>query len=895
MHAFTGLFLSPAAQGSGSNRASRRPGLALLAGVALLPLSAPALAAAQEGAPGAPVPAPTTSDAAQDAKGDVATTGTGPAATAEADDGVENIVVTATKRETNLQSTPIAISVVSNQLIKDRHVQSLYDLADGGVPSLRVATFEARQSALTIGIRGIVPLDANQPAREQGVGIYIDGVYLGRQHGLNAALFDVERIEILKGPQGTLFGRNTEGGALNIVSRAPTGELGGRITAGVGNYGAYTGEAHVNLPAIAGIAIKIDAVKQYQGATTKNPLAGQTGWNYYDRQGLRLAARWKPTASLTDDFSFDIARDKNSPFYSQLLNYNPNGCVAGTQAAVPGCFLPGTKYTNPTGTVKPLLPGVVVNGRTRMKVADIGVPQQPSVDDTHGFTNSLRWKASSEIELRAITAWRSVKATQWDNSAGAHRVPIVAPGCTGSACSFSRYSLADLKQSQFSQELQAVGTISSVDYVAGLYYFNEHVRDDAATPNSNAIAGYTTGGQTTGYSYVILDPCTGSAGFGSQPGCRSIDRASQVASKSYAAYGQATWNATDAIHLAVGARYTHDEKKGQLVLSRNIVYADTPFARSIYAKTLNFAVNSGAAATNGYQPLDKSWNRFNPMVTLAFDATQDLHFYAKYSTGYRAGGASSRTANYQPFNPEDVKAWEVGMKSDFWRHRGRLNLAAYVMDRKNSQVDISSIQPTATGNFNNLVTINAPGTTKIRGIEADLILHPVEGLSLSASYAYTYTRIPPVLITATAGGVSSQVLQNFYIVFTPRNAASGAIDYSLPVGGGGADLRFHLDANYSQATQAFDQFATKNDASFIVNARVGLVDIPVSGGNQKLALSVWARNLFDKQYVYRRDPSNSLPGAPTTSVTTGSINNILGDYGNFNAPRTFGVEGTITF
>ena len=158
--------------------------------------------------------------------------------------GLTDIVVTATKRETNLQKTPIAISVMGNEDIKKRHVQSLYDLADGGVPSLRVATFEARQSALTIGIRGIVPLDANQPAREQGVGIYIDGVYLGRQHGLNAGLFDIERIEVLKGPQGTLFGRNTEGGALSIVAKAPSGEFGGRINGGFGNYGAYTGDLH---------------------------------------------------------------------------------------------------------------------------------------------------------------------------------------------------------------------------------------------------------------------------------------------------------------------------------------------------------------------------------------------------------------------------------------------------------------------------------------------------------------------------------------------------------------------------------------------------------------------------------------------------------------------------
>lgn len=795
-------------------------------------------------------------------------------------DGLGEIVVTAQKRETNLQQTPISINVLSEAALKDRHVQSLYDLADGAVPSLRVATFEARQSALTVGIRGIVPLDANQPAREQGVGIYVDGVYLGRQHGLNAALFDVERVEVLKGPQGTLFGRNTEGGALSIVTKAPSGVFGGRATAGISNYGGYNAELHLDLPEYKNFAVKLDGVLQHQDATTKNPLAGQTGWNYFDRHGVRAAVRWQPVDGITNDFSYDNGYDANTPFYSQLLNYNPNGCVAGTQAAVPGCYLPGTGYTNLTGTVKPLMPGVVVNGTSRMKTADIGVPQQPSVDKTHGFTNSFKWNFGPSLEIRSITAWRGVTATQWDNSGGAHRVPVVnlTASCTATApCAFSRYSLADLYQHQFSQEFQAVGTIDRIDYVAGLYYFNEHVSDDAATPNSNGAVAIVNGsGQVTGANFVVLDPCTGSGGFGSLRNCRSIDRASEVWSKSYAAYGQVTWNATDALHLTVGGRYTHDKKRGVLHFSRNV----------------NYDVNTTAATNAGYKPLDKSWDRFDPMVTLAYDVSDAVHVYAKYATGYRAGGASSRTANYQAFNPEDVKSYEIGLKSDFWDHRGRFNIAGYIMDRQDSQVDISSIQPFNGSNFNNLVTINAPGTTKIRGIEAELTLRPVTGLTLNASYAYTYTKIPPVLISATAGGATSNVYQNFYIVFTPRNAASGSIDYETPVGG--AKLRFHFDGNYAQATQAFDQFATKNDASLIFNGRISLAEIPVAEG-RTMSLSVWARNLFDEQYVYRRDPSNSLPGAPSSSVTTGNINNVLGDYGNFNAPRTFGGELSIKF
>ncbi|HEX7782792.1 MAG TPA: TonB-dependent receptor [Sphingobium sp.] len=833
------------------NRLSR---VILLAGSALASASAP-IAFAQEKAPEA---------AASEAAGDA---------------GLDEIVVTATKRETNLQQTPIAMAVLGTESLKDRHVQSLYDLADGAVPSLRIATFEARQSALTIGIRGIVPLDANQPAREQGVGIYVDGVYLGRQHGLNASLFDVERVEVLKGPQGTLFGRNTEGGALSVVSKAPTGEWGGRIEAGFGNYGAHTGGIHVNLPEVAGFSIKLDGVIQHQDETTKNPLEGQAGWNYYNRKGVRAAVRWQPTSTITNDFSYDVAKDENTPFYSQLLNYNPNGCVAGPVSNAPGCQLPGINYTALSGTVRSVLPGVVIDGQTRMKTADIGVPQQVSVDKTHGFTNTLRWKASPEIELRSITAWRGVDVEQWDNSGGAHRPPVVnlTAACTQAApCGFSRYSLAGLRQRQFSQELQAVGTVGSVDYVAGLFYFNEHVSDDAATPNSNGIYLNALGQPV----YTILNACTGSGGFGSLRGCRSTDRASEVWSKSYAAYGQATWNATDQLHFTVGARYTQDKKRGELHLFRNLNY-DLP-------------ANAAAVAANGYAPLDEKWHRFNPMATIAYDVSNDVHVYAKYATGYRAGGASSRTANYQAFNPEDVKSYEVGMKTDFWDHRARFNLAGYIMDRKDSQIDISFIQFAGGSSVNVLRTINAQGTTKIRGVEADLTVQPVDGLTLNASYAYTYTKIPLVPITFTAGGATSApFLQQFYIPFTPRNAGSGSVDYQLPVGNGAA-VKFHIDGNYSQATQAFDQFATKADASLIFNGRISLADIDVGYG-RTLTLSAWGRNLFDEQYVFRRDPSNSLPGAPTSNLTTGSIGNVIGDYGNFNAPRTFGLDASVKF
>src|SRR6185369_6297205 len=221
----------------------------------------------------------------------------------------------------NLQQTPIAISVANAQALQDRHVQSLFNLADGSIPSLRVATFEARQSALTVGIRGIVPYDQNQTARDNGVSVYLDGIALGKTQGLNAALFDVERIEVLKGPQGTLFGRNTEGGAVSIITRAPSGTFGVKATASYGNYGAYRAEAHIDLPAWNDVSFKFDGLLSKRDGTVTNPTtSGQPDFNSYDKRGAHAQIRWRPSDDFTADYAADVAVDATTPYFVQLLS-----------------------------------------------------------------------------------------------------------------------------------------------------------------------------------------------------------------------------------------------------------------------------------------------------------------------------------------------------------------------------------------------------------------------------------------------------------------------------------------------------------------------------------------------------------------------------------------------
>ena len=181
----------------------------------------------------------------------------------------------------------------------------------------------------------------------------------------------------------------------SIITKAPTGVFGGSITGGVGNFGAYNSALHLNLPEYQHISIKLDGVIEHQNATVSNPLGGQTGWNYFNRYGGRIAARWTPVDNFTADIAYDTGVDQNTPFFSQLVNYNPNGKVVGQYDSITSKLVaPGS----PSGTstvcsscIAPLSPLVQVH-TDRQTSAEIGVPQQPSLDKTDGAMASLKYE-----------------------------------------------------------------------------------------------------------------------------------------------------------------------------------------------------------------------------------------------------------------------------------------------------------------------------------------------------------------------------------------------------------------------------------------------------------------------------------------------------------------------
>jgi iron complex outermembrane recepter protein len=386
----------------------------------------------------------------------------------------------------------------------------------------------------------------------------------------------------------------------------------------------------------------------------------------------------------------------------------------------------------------------------------------------------------------------------------------------------------------------------------GLYYFNEHAEEVAANPNTNQWVTNTT---TGAIGYTIRDASLW------QPANLALARASFADSKSYAAFGQATWtpDGMDNLHFTLGGRYTKDQKSGDL-----------------------YRVNNVASAF----PFSFKYSRFDPLGIIAWDAAEGINVYAKYSTGYRAGGASARSAIFRTFGPENVKAYEVGFKTEFLDRRVRFNLAGYVMNRYDSQFDFDFylIQPNGTVRHT-LDTVNAAGITKIRGIEADLTVRPVEGLSMNFSYAYTYWKVPPTPNPLVVGNP----IQPLFLVYTPKHAASGSIDYTLPLNNANdMAIKFHIDGNYSSPQYTFDNEPVLAEKAFLANARISLADIPMSDAGQTLTIALWGRNIFNEEHIYRRSNANRVP-------LDGNFRTVVGDYANFNAPRTFGLEAMVKF
>ncbi len=729
--------------------------------------------------------------------------------------GIEDIVVTARKTSENLQSTPVAVTVPTGDTLDRAQVMSVESLPRL-VPGIVVQPTTGQPASAFIGIRGQSSSDALL-ALDQAVGQYFDGIYIARSSGALFNFVDVERVEVLRGAQGTLFGRNTTGGAVSIISNKPTGDLGGSLRLRYGNHDSWETTGVVNLP-IRGDEIGVRLVAQHvqndgygRNLSFDTPLGGD------NVDFLRGTLRIAPGGSgLSITVIGDYTNRKGQGQITGLKSYyrNPaNGAnLNGTAQAVLGLCSGATP--NPRCPVKGPVAGdsygnyaIDVVGKDNFY--DVAVSMIPfSRAESWGVGVTSEYEISDATSVKAITAWRGVDTNSLSDNDG---TPYVLTG--GLRAGDGNI----ISQTQFSQELQLATAAfdDRLQLILGAFYFTEQGTDLSKS-----------------YSAFPL---------GSRLGYNDGD----IHNKSYAGFGQFNFNITPEVRFTGGLRYTKDKRS---ILRRNRAEntdAVTGLPNGTFVCSL--VVPAGAPCEDFTRASFDYWS-----YTAGFDwrPNDNIFLYLKTSKASRAGGFNPRATGTTPlvFNPETVVDYEFGFKLDLLDRRLRLNTAVF----QTNYDDIQRTVPTIVNGILSNTIVNA-ATARIRGLETELTVLPAEGLQLGVSATFLDPKFKDFTIPLTP--TTFQDVSDTPYSFTSKTSYSLYADYSVPVGGGELNLR----ADYAWRSKHYATgplVGPGYQEQFRETAKIpsyGLLNgqIAYRLDNPNVEVAVYAQNLANKKYIQR--------------------------------------------
>lgn len=662
-------------------------------------------------------------------------------ASAEETTKLEEVVVTAQKRVENLQETPIAVTAYSATALENKSIRDISGIAQY-TPNLHfdsTAPLSGSSSASVVYIRG-VGKSSYQVTDDPGVGTYLDGVYISSSVGGVLDILDVDRIEVLRGPQGTLFGRNTIGGAINITTKRPASEPGGSLQATYGNYNRMELLGSVDTPLSDTLRTKLsfgyqraDGWEKLLAADYPPPAhnnRSQRTPGDVNRGSMRLAVDYTPTKNFDLYVTADASRIREATVPSSAMAVPLDGTLTAAYNAVDAAVVnvPGYGYV-PYDSRWVVAPG---NKRGTFQTGPNGTNL-----DVSGLAGTAEWKVADHLTLKSISAYRQVTGSfnrDADNS------PIQLADC-----------FSDFKQKQFSQEGQVLGSAFSnrLEYIAGAYYFKETATDDYR---------------------CALPPSIG-----------TIVLKSDADNSSYAAFGQASFKLTDDLKLTAGIRYTHDRKS----LLPDFIY--DPAAGGAFA----------GVRTVPYMRVTNSFSNVSPRFSLDYRYTPDILFYASYSRGYKGGGFNARTVSPRDsvlaFNPEKLGTFEIGSKMEFFDRRVRLNLAAFTTKYQNIQITV--IEGFAPGTQNG-------GDARIKGFEAEFAGKPTEGLTLNATLAHLEDHYTKLLPLSPLVRPEFQVQMSNKLPKSPAWTASAGFEYRFP--GTMLDGEFVLRGDWTYSSKFFN-------------------------------------------------------------------------------------------
>jgi iron complex outermembrane receptor protein len=805
-----------------------------------------------------------------------------------AEGALEEIVVTAQKRAENVQDVPIAVSAFTAETLQERAVTSVAQISDIS-PNVTLdagTPFSGTSAVISAYIRGIGSNDFAFNI-DPGVGIYLDGVYLARSVGANQDLPDVERIEVLKGPQGTLFGRNTIGGAISIVTHEPGKEFSFRGDVTTGSFRLMQVRGTMDIPLSDTLRTSVTySTKRRDGYMTRIPFPGFAGYNEEpitafkaagygsagdteggdDAWNARVKLVWDNGGRLKATLAGDHAEIHQGQIANSLIS-TFGGVFAGTYncaiagiAADPSCGggPPPFVYQHARGGLASLFDlapifGVNVDGNPyndRLPYDDrflTGDEDKTYANGNNfsklkneGMAGTLDFDLTDNVALRSVTSFRQL---YWQTGMDLDGSPL-----NFLHTSFSMY------QRQFSQELQLLGSAfdGKLNYVGGLYYFKE----------SGNLHDFVTFAE----------------------GLLQVDGPNNLATENYAAFGQLDFRPTDLIGITIGGRYTKEKKdfEGFQSDANGLTYkilnlVGVPPCASI--DPISEACRIAAEFPNPGEPLryypagvnHKDFNNFSPKVGVQLHFTDDIMAYASYSEGYKTGGWTTRLSNPLPtapdFDEEKAKTIEVGLKSQFLDHRLQVNAAVFTTKYDGIQLNFQQgVSP----------TIQNAGDARIKGAELELTAAPVSGFTVNASLGYLDAYYTDVLVPAqvAANPFQAGVFPGADLPKTPKFKANLSPRYEFNVANGAAVILLgdwtHTAKMWNDTERAYLLERPKTD---VFNASV------TYRTTDHWELSVGATNIGDERYL-----------------TTGQAQLAGGQiYGTYNRPREWYAKLGVKF
>ena len=752
---------------------------------------------------------------------------------------LEEVVVTAQKRAQSLQEVPLSVQALLGDTLTQNGISTLSDLSSIS-PGFKLADTQGTNNVSAL--RGVNSF-AFGFGLEESIPFYLDGVYLGNGFDMLGDLLDIQRVEVLKGPQGTLFGRNASGGAISIIRNKPNNEFAAEIGAGGGNYGLRTTKGLINVPVIA------DELMVRAGFTTRdrdgwqtNVATGQEDGLEQDRAAGFLRALWVANDSLELEYSADWSSQKDHPGYKSVSTVRPGSGLFGFvwNQADPASF-----YSEGSGDAIAGDAGFIIPVAGGLSAAPAGANPE-TIQDRNITGNSLKvsWDLSEDLTLTSISSYRKVDTKTGSDADG---------GSLGLANSYATGTTKELNQ-----EFRINASSDTVDWLAGVNYYKQE-RDLAVTTRLSALVKLRSlGGGSLGTPFMETS-------------------AGENETESYSIFGDATWQLTDQLNFTAGIRYTHDEKSFTLIDAGNNTFAGQGLIYPNIAQLSDPSISSWS----------EDWSNISGRIGLDYALNDEAMVFASISQGYKSGGYNTRltlegsAANgfvspdfaTTPFDEENNINYELGIKSDLLDGRMRFNSSVFYYVYEDLQVLLTDgTSPVAR-------TVNASEVTGY-GWDTEVVYLATEGLTLSLN------------LLALDAEYTDDVVDNTDVLrieegsgrpWAPDWSTTMNVDYRTTLEGLG-ELRANLTYAYQddqpmrsrQVTQTYTDEDNSQEAYGLLNGRLSF-----NSADEHWEVAVWGKNILDEDY------KNSL------IASSDSVAGILMTVGG--EPRTFGLDAMYRF